>query len=65
MEEAAFPTTQAAYVNQGPSIYDPLIYMDRSGTKSYHLFNHLGTTLARASAARAAHRGRDAERAQE
>ena len=42
-------TTQAAYVNQGPSIYDPLIYMDRSGTKSYHLFNHLGTTLALAS----------------
>jgi len=38
-------------VNQGPSIYDPLIYMDRGGTKSYHLFNHLGTTLALASPA--------------
>jgi len=27
--------------------------MDRGGTKSYHLFNHLGTTLALASAAQA------------
>jgi hypothetical protein len=40
-------------VNQGPSIYDPLIYMDPAGAKSCHLFNHLGTTLALASAAQA------------
>ena len=44
MENNAAGTTQAAYVNRGPSIYSPLIYMDRSGTKSYHLLNHLGTT---------------------
>ena len=50
MEKNASGTTQAAYVNQGPSIYSPLIYMDRAGTKSYHLFNHLGTTLALRSA---------------
>ena len=50
MEKNAAGTTQAAYVNQGPSMYDPLLYMDRGGTKSYHLFNHLGTTLASASA---------------
>jgi len=53
VEKNAAGTTQAAYVSQGPSIYDPLIYMDRSGTKSYHLFNHLGTTLALASSAQA------------
>ena len=53
VEKNAAGTTQAAYVNQGPSIYHPLIYMDRAGTKSYHLFNHLGTTLALASAAQA------------
>ena len=35
------------------SIYSPLTYTDRSGTKSYRLFNHLGTTLALASAAQA------------
>ena len=40
MEKNASGTTQAAYVNQGPSIYHPLIYMDRAGAKSYHLFNH-------------------------
>ena len=51
VEQDKTGTTQAAYVNRGPSIYSPLIYMDRSGTKSYHLFNHLGTTdsLARPS----------------
>jgi hypothetical protein len=37
----------------GPSapLGDPLIYMDRAGAKFYHLFNHLGTALALASAA--------------
>ena len=53
VEQDKTGTTQAAYVNRGPSIYHPLIYMDRSGTKSYHLFNHLGTTLALASSAQA------------
>jgi len=53
VENNASGTTQAAYVNQGPSIYDPLIYMDRAGTKSYHLFNHIGTTQALASSAEA------------
>ena len=53
VEKNASGTTQAAYVNQGPSIYSPLIYMDRSGTKSYHLLNHLGTALALASSAQA------------
>jgi len=53
VEKNAAGTTQAAYVNQGPSIYEPLICMDRSGTKSYHLLNHLGTTLALASPAQA------------
>jgi len=53
VEKNAAGTTQAAYVNQGPSIYDPLLYMDRGGTKSYHLFDHLGTTLALASPAQA------------
>jgi hypothetical protein len=53
VEKNAAGTTQAAYVNQGPSIYSPLIYMDRADTKSYHLFDHLGTTLALASAAQA------------
>jgi RHS repeat-associated protein len=53
MGKNASGTTQAVYMNQGPSIYSPLIYMDRSGTRSYHLFNHLGTTLALASAAQA------------
>ena len=65
VEKNAAGTTQAAYVNQGPSIYDPLIYTDRGGTKSYHLFNHLGSTLALASEARRAHRGRDTERVQQ
>jgi len=53
VEKNAAGTTQAAYVNQGPSIYEPLVYMDRGGTKSYHLFDHLGTTLALASDAQA------------
>lgn len=53
VEQDKTGTTQAAYVDQGPSIYHSLIRMDRSGTKSYHLFNHLGTTLALASAAQA------------
>ena len=52
MHTNASATTQATYVNRGPSIYSPLTYMDRAGTKSCHLFNHLGTTLALASAAR-------------
>ena len=43
-------TTQATYVNRGPSIYHPLVYMDRPGTKPYHLFNHLGTTDSLAGA---------------
>lgn len=42
VKKNASGTTQAAYVNQGPSIYDPLMYMDRSGAKSYHLANHVG-----------------------
>jgi len=46
-------TAKVTYVNRGQSIYHPLIYMHRGGTKSYHLFNHLGTTLALASAAQA------------
>ena len=33
VEKNAAGTTQAAYVNQGPSIYDPLIYMGRGGTQ--------------------------------
>jgi len=53
VEKNAAGTTQAAYVNRGPSIYSPLIYMDRSRAKSYHLSNHLGTTLALASSAQA------------
>jgi hypothetical protein len=53
VEKKASRTTQATYVNRGPSICHPLIYMDRSGAKSYHLFKHLGTTLALASAAQA------------
>jgi len=53
VEKNAAGTTQAAYVNQGPSIYEPLIYMDRAGTKSYHLFDHLGSALALASSAQA------------
>ena len=33
VEQDATGATQAAYVNQGPSIYDPLVYMDRAGTQ--------------------------------
>jgi len=33
VEKNAAGTTQAAYVNQGPSIYEPLIYMGRGGTQ--------------------------------
>jgi RHS repeat-associated protein len=53
VEKNASGTTQADHMNRGPTIYHPLTYMDRSGTQSYHLFNHLGTTLALASAAQA------------
>jgi hypothetical protein len=53
VEKNASGTTQADHMNRGPTIYHPLTYMDRSGTKSYHLFNHLGTTLALASSAQA------------
>ena len=35
VEQDKTGTTQATYVNQGPSIYSPLICMDRAGTKSY------------------------------
>ncbi len=42
VEKNAAGTTQAACVNEGPSIYDPMICMDRGGAKSYHLFTHLG-----------------------
>jgi hypothetical protein len=53
VEQDKMGTTQATHVNRGPSIYDPLVYMDRSGTKSYHLLNRLGTTHSLASAAKA------------
>lgn len=46
VEKNASGTTQADHMNRGPTIYHPLTYMDRSGTKSHRLFNHLGTTLA-------------------